>query len=227
MPYGKTSNYRYKKRRYPRKKRGGKPWYMRKYNAYELAGKAWSAAKYLKGLINVEFKKYDADSSTSTSGNVILFNGIAQGDSDQTRDGNSVLMKSWLLRGNIVSNASAVSTRVRLVFFMDKQQIGDTAPSQSDILDPDLNQLVAPLNNQTVGRFTILADKRFSINQMVASQSVSREFSFFFNLGKHARFNGTTGADIQKNGIYMLVVHDQSTNVPNILYSSRLKYVDN
>ena len=172
-------------------------------------------------------KKYDVDSSTSTSGNVILFNGIGQGDTDQTRDGSSILMKKWLLRGNITTNASATSTRVRLILFIDTQQIGDTAPAQADILDPDLNQLVAPLNNNTVGRFTILADRTYSINQLVASQAVSREYKFFFNMNKHARYNGTTGADIQKNGLYMLVVHDQATNVPTIAYSARLTFTDN
>lgn len=227
MPYGKRSYKRTKRFSRRRKGRGKKAWYMRKYNAYELAGKAWTAAKYLKGLINVEFKKFDVDSSTATSGAVVHFNGIAQGDSDQTRDGNSVLMKSLLVRGNIVTNGNATSTRCRVIFFIDKQQIGDTTPAQSDILDPDLNQMVAPLNNQTVGRFTILSDKRYSLNLILAGASTSTEYSFFTRLQKHARFNGSAATDIQKNGVYMLFVHDQPTHTPTLHYSSRLKYVDN
>lgn len=225
---------RRRRRRYiPRRRRRSNttPWYakwmMKSGNIQDVAYSALKGVYYLKSLINVEMKKFDIDSSTSTSGNVILFNEIGQGDTDQTRSGNSILMRSLSLRGYIKSNASATSTRVRLVIFIDKQQISDTAPAQGDILDGDQNSITANLNNNTVGRFSILANKVYTINQFISGVAVTVPFKFFFRLQKHARYNGTTGADIQKNGVYMLVVHDEATNVPTIGYTSRLTYTDN
>lgn len=230
MPYVKRYKKRSKKRGYSSKKRSSKPWYMRKYNAYELAGKAWSAAKRLRGLINVEKKKFDTILGTSTSGTLVNCVAIPQGDGDQTRDGNSVLLKSVYMRGTLANNSASPSTRFRIMLIRDLQQIADTAPSATDILDGGLSGdfIRAPLNNETVGRYEILMDKIFVINQPFASAVFQRNLKEFFPMNHHVRFNGTAGTDIQKGGVYFLVIHDQpGGTLPTISLDIRSSYYDN
>lgn len=232
MPYYKKRRYNNYYRKRKRKQRTYPPWWskwlMKSGSVQDVAYSALKGVLALRSLINVEKKKYDVSASSTTSGNVIILNSIGQGDTDQSREGNSVLMKSLLFRGYLSTSATAGVTRVRIMLIRDNQQIGDTAPSQSDILDGDFTDPIqAPLNNNTVGRFTVLADRKYCLNQLVAAQSMAQEISIYLRMNKHARYNGTSGSDIQKNGIYCLFIHDQPTYSPQLNYSSRLTYVDN
>ena len=109
MPYSRRRNA-YRKKRYNKS-----AWYDRKYSTLDLAKKSWAAVKYLKSVINVEKKKHDTSSSGSISsaGGIQLLSNIAQGDTDQTRDGNSIKMQSMLLRATFTLNASATASNMR------------------------------------------------------------------------------------------------------------------
>lgn len=201
---------------------------MRKYSTWQLAKGAWKGVKYLKTLVNSEVKKLDLTGSgtlTETTAGVLHMTAIAQGDTDSSRDGNSVLCKYATIRGTLVHNVSGDSQQFcRLLVFVDKQQVSDTAPTLSPLLESTY-PYVAPLNNESLGRFSVLYDRVFTLD------AEHQATSFKINLdltGHHVRFNGTGTGDVQKGGIYFGFIGSQATsNYPTITYYSRLGYHDN
>lgn len=201
-----------------------KPWYKRKYNALQLAAKAAKGVWYLKGLVNSEMLHNQSLSSTTipNSGILIPVNGIAQGDTASGRTGNSVLMRNLLLKCSFEQNASATITTYRMMIILDKQAIADTVPSATDVLE-SANPM-SPLATASAGRFQVLKQWFFTTDD---TKSQTRTIEYYRNMRIHARYNGTANTDIQKNGLYILVIADQATNTPTFRYSYKLGYHDN
>lgn len=207
-----------------RRSRRRTPWYARKYNAMQLAAKAAKGVWYLKGLVNSEMLHTQTlgSSSISSSGTVFLLNGLAQGDTSSARTGNSVLMRNCHLRLGFAQNATAVTTFYRVILFWDTQQVGDTSPTVTDILESA--SPYSPLATASVGRFRILKSWFFSTDDTKAQTKAINHYSKF---RVHSRFNGTASSDIQKNGLYLMAISDQSTNTPTMAYSMKVGYHDN
>lgn len=233
MPrYGYRSMYSRPKgiSRKRRRSRSAAPWYVRKYSVGDLARYAYSGVKRLKRLVNVEQKKADTnigltptDAKTDTT-YVSHLTAIAQGDTDQTRSGNSIKPLSLYVQGFVSKHASATATTVRMLIVRDKMQTADSIPGTGTIIDSDAGyQINAPLNNETVGRFDILKDVKI----LVDSQTPKRLFKYFITLDGHIRYNGATSGDIQKNGLFCCLVSDEATNTPTVAYTSRLTFADN
>jgi len=210
----------YRKRRYHRRSTVG--------GYANMAFKAFKLAKYLSTMINCEVKKYDVSDTVAavdTTGNVIHLNPVAQGDTDDTRDGNSILSKSIAVKLQCGKHASATASILRAMLVVDTQQVADTAPTVADILDSTGNKVSAFLNSNSVGRFKILQDKRF---QLTSTTLIERFISFGASLkGMHCRFNGTAGTDMQKNAVYLVLVSDEAANCPSVQYTSRYSFYDN
>lgn len=212
---------RYRPRRFKRKRA---PWYRRKYNAVQLAGKALSGVRYLKGLVNSEMLKvpYNATINPTNTGSVVHLTAIAQGDDDASRTGNSIFVRRIYGRFIYAHNTAAVNIFNRVVLFIDTQQVGDTPPTAAQLLESGL--AISNLNTDTVGRFRILRNWFFTTDGVTKSTPV---FNVDVNLRHHVRYNGTTTADIQKGGIYMLFISNQTTNTPACTYNVQLDYHDN
>lgn len=224
MPYRRR--YYGRKRRYPRKNNT----YMGKVKRYTgYAYKAYKMAMWLKRLVNVEIKKLDGDiysgASVTNTGSVTQLTAVAQGDTDLTRNGNSIKPLSLLMKGEIQMSTSASNSVVRVMVFKDTQQVADTSPSVGDVLDGSFTNLyLAPLNNETVGRFKVIYDKLFRLNIQGKSSAIINVYKKLYG---HVRFNGSASTDIQKGGIYLLVVGDEPTNIPSITLQTRICYSDN
>lgn len=189
-----------------------------------LAKQAMSGVRYLKGLVNSELFKYeinDTGNSIDASGTIINLNEIAQGDGDAGRTGNSILAKSLYLNFDFSKHNLATNTYLRMLLFIDKQQISDTYPSVTDVLDTA--SVLAPLNNATVGRFTILRDMRVVLND----NRPGIFFKIYKKLFNHIRFNGGLATDTQKGGVYLLFISNEATNAPTVSFRGRLCYHDN
>ena len=215
MPYKK---YR-RKRRYSRR---SQPWYRKKYSAMEIADKAYRGMKYLKSVVNVEKKIQDTSISTSptSSGYVTPLTQILQGDGINNRDGNSVKVTYLGLRGNFTANDA--HTLTRMIVFRDNQQIGDTTPSVSDVLQSaDPNSF---LNQNTLGRFKVLLDRRYQNTDAGNNKGIA--FKHDLSLQHHVRYNGAAATDVQKGGLYILLVSDDAVG-PNIAIECRVRFVDN
>nr|UOF80963.1 capsid protein [Cressdnaviricota sp.] len=207
-------------RRYKRKT----SWYNKKYSTLQLAKKAAKGVYYLKGLVNSEMLHNQSTGSTNTdsTGTMTLLNGMAQNDTVNGRTGNSILMRNLFLRLGFVQHASATSTVYRVMVVQDSQQIGDTTPAISDILESV--SVYSPLSTASSGRFKILKNWMFSTSN--ASNTV-KLLEKYFDFRFHTRFNGTASTDIQKNGLYLVTLCDQATNKPSFNYTWKVGYHDN
>ena len=217
MPYRR----RYRRRRNYRRK--PMPWYKKKYNALEIGAKALSGVRYLKGLVNSELYKVDLPVTTAatSSGAVDHLSRIAQGDGDNNRTGNSILCKGLYVRGDFTMHASATTTKIVAYLFRDKQQIGDSAPTITDLLTSADTESF--LNPDTVGRFTVLKRKVIYLN----TDRPQSRFECYLKMRHHIRYNGTASTDIQKGGLFLALVSDQATNTPSTDLNFRVSYHDN
>lgn len=227
MPYG-----RYRRRRFNRRRRGRGRRVMPRLSSLQralyMAQMAWRGVRYIKGLVNSE--KYANDVSITSAipatGTVVALTDIAQGDTDITRTGNSIFVRSVFLRGSLTSSADdATGTVVRIILFSDTQQTSDTAPSAASVLSGvDID---APLNRTTAGRYNIMWDMMFNMPLQSDSGVNIRQVKRFQSLRHHVRYNGAASTDIQKNGIYLLLLSNQATNTPTPNLTARVMYHDN
>jgi hypothetical protein len=220
----------YRRRSYKKRrsfKRKSVAWYNKKYSAIQLASKAVAGVRYLKGLVNAELHKFDltGSASISTAGNVFNLVNIANGDTDSDRTGNSIFVRYVNAGGMLQLNSSADNTAVRIMLVIDKQQVGDNLPTVTDILET-VSSPTAPyskLNSETAGRFTILSSRVYILN----TERPSCSWFIKKSMRHHVRYNGTTGADIQKGGLYILAISSEATNSPAMNRNVRLSFYDN
>lgn len=215
----------YKRRNYKRKASG---WFNTNKFTPESA---WSLAKtaardvwMLKGLVNSEMLHRTNSGSTTTpnTGTMTLLNGLAQGDTDTGRTGNSVLMRNVLIRAVFTQNPTAISTQYRVMVVLDTQQISDTTPAVTDILE-SANPL-STLKTGNAGRFKILKSWMFTTDD---DKGQTRIINYYKDMRMHTRYNGTADTDIQKNGLYLLTISNQATNVPTFDFYWKVGYHDN
>lgn len=217
---------RFNRRRFrPRRRRTA--WYNKKYSTAQIARAAWRSAKYIRGLVNSEM--FHADSQYSLGNQqYAIFNvtAIGQADNVSGRTGNSILVKSLSANGYMYINASqTTNTRVMLALVLDKQQISDTTPAITDIFNSQTDPHTL-LNTNNLGRFTILMRKQYTLDSNTAGNN-ARSLKFFKRLNFHVRYNGTTANDLQKNGIFLVMITSESSLYPSISYNTRLNYHDN
>lgn len=217
MPYRRTRRIRRTRRR--------APWYKRRYNALQLASKAARGVWYLKGLVNSEMHHLVTNSTVSVTNTatIIPLTAIGQDDTASGRTGNSILLRNIFMRWGLTNNPAASSTYFRCLLVQDKQQIGDTAPTITDVLQS--SSTLSSLSLNSAGRFKILKDWFFILNNV---DKTSRNAKLYLDVRKHVRFNGAAGTDIQKNGIYMMVLSDQVIGTaPSFVYNVKLGWHDN
>lgn len=195
-----------------------------------LAPYALRAFKGAASLVNAEFKHADFQTTTalSSTSQVNLISGIAQGDTNITRDGNSV--KVMGLYGDIacVMNASASVNRFRLLIFADTSSAG-VAPVAADVLDTSSPEGLVNVDTFP-NRYLILHDSMHT--QVLASDT--RTITIRWNLSRdvmntHLSFAGTaaTVASTSKLTYWLLMLGTEATNTTNTVVNSRLLYVDN
>lgn len=219
MPYAK-------KKFYLRGGRRRRQWQKSGAKAGNYAYSAWKGVQYLKGLINVERKvKIESANNQSingTTGLVVELTNVSQGDGQTTRDGNSIFCRNVFGRHAITRNAAGASVQlVRFMVVKDLQQQGDTNPTVSDILnaaDP-----LSPLSLASRGRFTILRDKLITLTDQYPNHTQKLNVP----MKHHVRYNGTAASDIQKGGLYVVMISNTTSNHPVISYNYSTSFYDN
>lgn len=200
-------------------------------SAMKLANTAYRGVRYLKGLVNSEKFMHEIDlinTEIVVAGSLVHLSGIANGDTESTRTGNSIFIKSLYFRIGMELAAADLTSFVRIILFIDKQQIADTAPTKADLIQANSGAVVSvfePLNELTKGRFTILRDTMVTLD---TAKGLTAFRNYYIKLNHHVRFNGTASTDVQKGGIYALVFSDKATTAaPFVTWSSRISYHDN
>lgn len=176
-------------------------------------------------LVNSEPKYVDVDIglSFSTAGQVVLLSGLAQGNSDITRNGNSVLGKDIQCKFVLTKNASASQTICRLIWICDKECDGAN-PTLANILVGTV-PAVGMLNKDFTKRFVVLKDTMHCLdanNQIV-------EDKLYIKYPIHMYYDGSTAAvsDCKENQVFLLMVSNEATNTPTLTAHSRINFYDN
>jgi len=201
------------------------PWYSKKYSVTDIASSAWKGVKYLKTLVNSEKHKIDsgpASINVDSTGTVVHLTNIAQGDGTNQRTGNSILLSGCSVKLQIALNSAATVSALRILLFHDKQQVADGTPTIGEVLNSV--STMAHLNATNIGRFSILMDKMLMLGTGSNTTKVIQEY---FKIQKHVRYNGTAGTDIQKNGLYIMFLSTEPTNVVLVSYGIRVSFHDN
>ncbi|UOF81473.1 capsid protein [Circoviridae sp.] len=204
------------------KRRSGRPWYKRKYSAMQIASKALSAARYLRKLINVEYKYHDVQYTTAPSNTAVvqLLSSIAGGSDVNTRGGNSVKAVSLTMRGDCTMNASATVTAIRYIVFIWND---NTSPINTDILDADTT--VSNRNMEKTDKIRVLIDKVIYLDNY--SKRAMQIRPKVFKLGHHMRWSSSTNTAVESGSIWIYVVCNEGTNTPTNTLNFRLRFIDN
>lgn len=195
------------------------------------AGSVGSIARTVAGMakmINSEEKYHDnlVNLAVDSTGNLnVHLTGIAAGDTDQTRNGNSLLGRYINIKGTIL--AGTISSVVRLMLICDKQADG-VAPSISDVLDSTGLGVNAMLNKDYSGRFVLLKELRINVNINGANLV---PYQMFVKTPWHLRYDGSTGnvADTKENQLYLLGISSAASGgtAPTVSFASRFNFYDN
>lgn len=203
--------------------------------ALSMAQKAFSMAKFLSSVINVEHKFKDTvftRTSIYSTPSVSFITGTSQGDTQYgSRNGDSIKLTSVNLRGMVVvpSGTSQTPRIVRIMLINDKVSDG-AVPALTDVLDnTTLSNVYARYNPDNAGaRFKVLYDKRI----VVSATTNAVKFGCYRKLRHHLKYTGSSAnqSDASTGHLYVLVVSDDNaagTDDPSIEWNSCIRYIDN
>lgn len=217
----------YQRRTYRRRPRYNN--YKRLKKGYQSGG-LWGLAKkaasgVVKYYLNPEYKFLDNSGSITptSSGQIISGNSlIGQGDTNSTRDGNSIKITSWLHRHSLEKHASATATRVRLIWFYDISSAG-AVPAVLDVLETA--STLSPMNKLNGARFKIVKDSHFTLS----TDKPLIQTQFYKKMQHHIKYLDTTAntTSLGQGPLYVLAISSEATNTPTLNYSSRMRFLDN
>lgn len=234
------------RRKYKKYGFGSKKFWGRAQGAVGVAGgvasAAFSALRIAQGvasLINAEWKVKDLDSSTTpdTSGSVIPLTFLAQGDTNGTRTGNSILPKLLSVRVRAILHASATASVVRVIIFRDKNYDGAN-PAVNEVLEITGNENYLSFRNLDFSdRFVIYKDWTLNLDEADTIDK-TRSANIKFNTPAkgtrrkkwiHIEYDDTSAAQAssKENQLLMLVLSNEATNTPTVHYKTRFRYLDN
>lgn len=224
--------------KFQRFRRRAKP-YMQAVAKYgvPIAINAAKTAALVASLVNAEYHSYDRTGQSmtpNTAGSILYLSNMAQGDTEITRNGNSILPKGLTVRFHCQRNTSATQTALRLLCVVDRE-CDSTEPTLTEVLA--VADIQSFRNRDMKGRFGVLYDKTIILD----SQRPDRLLSFHKDFNQpqkipnpkrkwfHIYYDGATAAitDMRKNNIFLFALSDEETNTPTVTVYSRLKWVDN
>lgn len=217
----------YSRKRFTTRRYKKKPaWYNRKYNAMQLAAKAWKGVRYIRGLVNSEmFYKDTTATIGGAQSNITSLTDIAVGDGTSSRTGNSILLRSVYIRGFVELNpAVTLDTRITIALVQDKQQVSDTSPTVAQMFTSTTDAQSTIQRDTGIGRFKILWRKTLVLTP---GNNNAQLLQKYIKLYSHIRYNGTASSDIQKNGLYLVQINSESTHFPVATFNCRVGYHDN
>lgn len=178
--------------------------------------------------MNAEIKVVDTtvSGSISSSGSLFLVNGIAQGDGNSNRDGNSVKSKGGSFRWIATQSGSASRSFLRLLVVADTRCNG-AAPSVTDVLN-SASVYAHPNLVSEPNRYVILHD---SVQLMDAASRTAcfGEVALPQLTDVHFTYSGTgaTVASVSGMSVHVLALSNEPTNTPSLSSEFRILYLDN
>lgn len=189
-----------------------------------IAEKALALAAKANKSVEKKALDFSGSSTIGTTASALHFTAVAQGTAQNQRIGNSVYCTGLALNFLFVSHPSAAQSNIRFIIFHDTQTVSDqTSIAWTTVMDNASMWAMINRGSQR-GRFKILMDKTCSLSPN--SNYAENYMKNYIPINKTIEFNGTAATDIQKNGIYGLVLSDDNVNQPGFTYYSRLYFRD-
>lgn len=187
---------------------------------------------------NIEWKVVDiynnAVNPTSAAPSVTSFCSVAKGTDSDERDGRVINVKSLQIRAYINYNQSNVTPSLdtlgqnillRYIIFTDLANAG-SLPDPDDLLKASANGMVTMRNLSYMNRFKVLKDKTMQLTQNNAVKVIEHYFKFPNHRVRYNSNNSGTVADIESNGIYMMILTDINDAAFYVRIQSRVRFID-
>ncbi len=180
----------------------------------------------LSGLINTEFKKIDVtDAATvSTTASIVVINPSVVGDDFDNRDGRKIRIKSVQLTLTAAIGVTTTFTFVRVLIVIDKQ------PNEIQLVITDLLDFANITSHRNLDgrkRFAILFDQILELNQEGKRTAVIKWYKKLDMITIYDDSNAGTIVDITSNALYLIISSDETTLVPFITRTTRVRFIDN
>lgn len=158
---------------------------------------------------------------------------IPQGDTESTRDGYKVLVKSIAIKAfvQLVPGAAALASATAYIYLVQDTQCNGAAAAATDVLTSASFPL-AHSNVQNAGRFRILKKWTMDFNPGASNggtyNTCSRHIDFYKRLDVPISFNGATGAitEIKSNNLFLLAGAASLDDLIQVNGSCRIRYYD-
>lgn len=229
------------RRKYPRRKFFKRN--FRKSVPRTTKGKASKAFSMARLALRRQEVKYTNSSTYNTALSTTMSNtfmlSIPQGDTALTRDGNKLWLKSLKVRASFKCSAGSTlqPCAVRMLIWQDNQQISSSDLTSGSVMLS--NTYWNSLYNfpAGVGRAKLLYDRTFnasptSVGYASAGATPSSFDKYIITKFKvkgfrpNIEYNGANGGDIQKNGIYLMLIKSNSNYTVNPEIDWQIRYTD-
>jgi len=217
MPYKKTYKRNFKRKRPVRRRGAGKSkgWGGTAVRALRLA-------KRLADAVNIEYKEFRVQQNPTPTfnGSVSLLNDVPQGSAQSQRIGDSYKAQTLTLRG-IVSAGAALAESVRIIVYLDKQNLITTG---AQLLDNAGGGFAVISSKQEDNKYQtrILYDRLFHVSP---GYQPKQYFEMVIPINEHVHFTaGTT--TIKDNALRILSIGQLAAPTATVLWQSYLSYTD-
>lgn len=222
----------------PPKKRS----YKRSFRRRKPGAKLATVAKVKRLIRGVQESKYfDASLGLTTitySSNIGKVTTIPQGDTDITRDGDSLIPTSfeisWVWTGFQSADPALAYDLCRIIVFRWHPDDNVDAPTAAKIL-AQVNGFApySPYEHDQRRKFTVLMDRRERVMQMLSTAGIEQPTTGSQTVFHHKRLRlkkvpiryngaGTTGSQ----NLYVMMVSDEQTDGPTGSYYCRVNFTD-
>jgi len=188
------------------------------------ANAAYKMARKLKDQVGgVEYKHVDLITALApdNDGDIVILNSIAQGDSDNTRDGDKIKMQNLTIRGDVIGDAAAPDV-VRLVIFHDKQNVIATVADFFQGVS-EISSVLQPKNYDQRFRTKVLFDRSWTVSP--AGPRI-KYFKKVIPLNISTQYQGGTTTSLTGSLKFIVLgIPAVATSAFNMV--SRLTYTDN
>jgi len=165
----------------------------------------------------LKFKNIAYTTAIATTGTVHHISNIDQGNSPEQRVGWKITSRSLLLRVKLTVYPSATDTSVRMMIV----RYTDTSfPTVTGVLQTAHVQ--APLNLLDNNKVRVLWDRMITVYQDKPEVTFKIYKKFYFP----TEFNADESTDVKLNNLYVIMVSDEGTQTPTIVYRGRYRYTD-
>ncbi len=177
--------------------------------------------------VQTEKKFLDTSSGTlqpTTAGVLTLINGVVQGDTSITRDGDLVTWTSLYFQISLNAYTAGDHSNVRVLIVQDKQTNGlaITMAKLFSLTTAILN-INSPLNLDNSFRYNVLCDKVFQIND---NGKDNVHFKKYIKMQMRTRYNAAQAGitEITTNSIFVIVFGDVALG--DYQWISRMRFID-